>query len=115
MKNLREAEEAVSPVIGVILMVAITVVLAAVVYALVADLGNEQATPTPQVSLQGNGSGNYTVLRADRNLLWEDFSVYGCTTIPGGTIDAGDKLGGCDEDAYMTHTATNSIVWRADA
>ena len=115
MKTLREAEEAVSPVIGVILMVAITVVLAAVVYALVAGLGNENQQQTPKVSLQGNGSGDYTVLRADKGLVWEDFTVTGCVTVPTGDMDAGDKLLECDEDALMTHDATNAIVWRADA
>jgi flagellin-like protein len=38
-------EEAVSPVIGVILMVAITVVLAAVVFVLVSDLGGDSGVP----------------------------------------------------------------------
>ncbi len=38
-------DSAVSPVIGVILMVAITVVLAAVVFALTSTAGNESETP----------------------------------------------------------------------
>ncbi len=41
MKRLNRKEEAVSPVIATILMVAITVVLAATLYIMVADIGGE--------------------------------------------------------------------------
>ena len=40
-----EEERAVSPVIGVILMVAITVILAAVIAAFVMDMGSNQSSP----------------------------------------------------------------------
>ncbi|BBL68235.1 hypothetical protein MchiMG62_14160 [Methanoculleus chikugoensis] len=49
--NFRENEEAVSPVIGVILMVAITVILAAVIAAFVFGMtGNVQTTKTVAVT-----------------------------------------------------------------
>jgi len=44
-------EEAVSPVIGVILMVAITVILAAVIATFVFDMGGNLSTAPPSVSL----------------------------------------------------------------
>ncbi|WP_054847863.1 type IV pilin [Methanoculleus chikugoensis] len=51
MMNFRENEEAVSPVIGVILMVAITVILAAVIAAFVFGMtGNVQTTKTVAVT-----------------------------------------------------------------
>ena len=46
-----EDERAVSPVIGVILMVAITVILAAVIATFVTDLGGEQSS-APQANFQ---------------------------------------------------------------
>jgi len=47
LKRLLHDDDAVSPVIGVILMVAITVILAAVIASFVLGLGgNQQATPT---------------------------------------------------------------------
>lgn len=49
----RNADEAVSPVIGVILMVAITVVLAAVVFVLVSNLSGDQQD-TVNASIQAN-------------------------------------------------------------
>lgn len=44
-----ESDEAVSPVIAVILMVAITVVLAATVFVLVSDIGSNTSQQGPQM------------------------------------------------------------------
>ena len=51
LHNLLEDDDAVSPVIGVILMVAITVILAAVIASFVLGLGNQAGTTSPQASL----------------------------------------------------------------
>ncbi len=56
-------EEAVSPVIGVILMVAITVILAAVIAAFVFDMGGNLTTAPPSVSL--TASSNSASVGAD--------------------------------------------------
>lgn len=50
LKALLADEDAVSPVIGVILMVAITVILAAVIGTFVLGLGDQVSNTTPQVS-----------------------------------------------------------------
>jgi flagellin-like protein len=51
IKKLLQEDDAVSPVIGVILMVAITVILAAVIASFVLGLGgNQQQTPTASFS-----------------------------------------------------------------
>jgi len=49
-KQLLDDERAVSPVIGVILMVAITVILAAVIGTFVLGLGDQVQSTTPQAS-----------------------------------------------------------------
>ena len=63
-------DDAVSPVVGVILMVAVTVILAAVIGSFVLDLGNNvQANPqagvtfdqTPQGDLDSDGDEDYYV------------------------------------------------------
>lgn len=51
LRHLFTDDRAVSPVIGVILMVAITVILAAVIGAFVLGLGNEVSEAQPGVSL----------------------------------------------------------------
>jgi flagellin-like protein len=59
LKQLFTDDEAVSPVIGVILMVAITVILAAVIGTFVLGLGsNQQANPTAGVDIDTSGSGD---------------------------------------------------------
>jgi len=50
-----EEERAVSPVIGVILMVAITVILAAVIAAFVLDIGPGEPDPNAAVEVTGEG------------------------------------------------------------
>lgn len=51
LKTKLQENRAVSPVIGVILMVAITVILAAVIGTFVLDLGNRMGQDTPQASI----------------------------------------------------------------
>ena len=50
LKQLLNDDDAVSPVIGVILMVAITVILAAVIASFVLGLGNSATNTNPQAS-----------------------------------------------------------------
>ncbi len=50
LKQLFEDDDAVSPVIGVILMVAITVILAAVIGTFVLGLGDQVGDTAPQAS-----------------------------------------------------------------
>ena len=67
----RENDEAVSPVIGVILMVAITVVLAAVVFVLVTKLSNNQSSTTPNFGFNSStASKSVTVTSADPGTTW---------------------------------------------
>lgn len=51
LKNLCSDDRAVSPVIGVILMVAITVILAAVIGSFVLGLGNSVQQTAPNAKL----------------------------------------------------------------
>jgi archaeal type IV pilus assembly protein PilA len=113
-------DEAVSPVIGVILMVAITVVLAAVVFVLVSNLSktNDQA---PQLTLSkadaGNGiGGTLTVISVSKTgLTWSSFAITGTATcsITDTTVDAGDVIT-CTADGAVriAHTATNTLVYQ---
>jgi flagellin-like protein len=59
--KIRRDEEAVSPVIATILMVAITVVLAAVLYIMVTTMtGGGQATPVGSLNLKGDSNTGAT-------------------------------------------------------
>ena len=59
LKNLFTDDDAVSPVIGVILMVAITVILAAVIGTFVLGLGQNVQSTAPQASFSFDQSSDY--------------------------------------------------------
>ena len=68
LKQLLSDDDAVSPVIGVILMVAITVILAAVIATFVLGLGEQVSSTAPQASfnfefeeIQDNADGRLTI------------------------------------------------------
>ena len=68
LKQLLSDDDAVSPVIGVILMVAITVILAAVIATFVLGLGEQVSSTAPQASfnfefeeLKDNADGRLTI------------------------------------------------------
>lgn len=93
-----EEEGAVSPVIGVILMVAITVILAAVIAAFVFGMGPpEQA---PQASIRGSaytatvGTDNFNVLKLEHQggeaLTLTDSRTK--VTVEGNTVDLSEYL-----------------------
>jgi len=57
LKQLLNDDDAVSPVIGVILMVAITVILAAVIATFVLGLGDQVSNTSPQASFSFEWNG----------------------------------------------------------
>lgn len=76
-KFLNGDDEAVSPVIAVILMVAITVVLAATVYVWVSGFGSNSSAPAKSMALTSDGAINldnktYTVASATPGMKWTD-------------------------------------------
>lgn len=64
--RLRHGQEAVSPVIGVILMIAITVVVAGVLFVIVKQVGDTN-TQAPSIQfVRDNQNGQLTVVKAFR-------------------------------------------------
>ncbi|MFW5950166.1 MAG: type IV pilin [archaeon] len=98
VKQLFTDDEAVSPVIGVILMVAITVILAAVIGAFVLNIGGSQDS-APSASIEWNGTaagGEVTVLHeSGEDISYSTISVEGDGADDpfdsSGTFSAGDE------------------------
>lgn len=107
-------ENAVSPVIAVILMVAITVVLAAVVFVLVSDIGVNP--PPPSIGFTVDSvEDTLTVTTISTNVAkWGEFNVTGCTK-PGNdtTVDAGDELTDCSGSVKVVHVPSNTLIYSA--
>jgi len=75
-KFIQADERAVSAVIGVILMVAITVAIAATVYVYVSGMIGGTKTQTPNVACTTDSTTNkIQVATADSNIKWKDIVV----------------------------------------
>ena len=141
ISELFNDENAVSPVIGVILMVAITVILAAVIGTFVLGLGNDLQQSSPQATFSQNfdpgpdpGNNTLTIAHSTGNSLQSDRvsvivgsdTIYddGSTNAPSGTdvsgpsgdtISAGDTIT-YEEDGTDVFESGDSVrvVWQSE-
>ncbi|PSP81540.1 type IV pilin [Halobacteriales archaeon QS_1_68_20] len=110
-------DRAVSPVIGVILMVAITVILAAVIGTFVLDLGDSvDQNPQAAVSFSEDPAANEVTVRVDSVQRADSMEIEGCSstaTISSPSAGASQTLSGCSPGDEVTVTAiyeSNEIV-----
>ena len=121
-KELFDSDDrGVSPVIGVILMVAITVILAAVIGAFVLELGSSVATEQPQASFdfEFNGSNvtvthqggseidnsSISVVLDESDYNWSDDD---------GIITAGESMDSSDISKDNVSADTVQVVWNGE-
>lgn len=118
-KKNRGKDAGVSPVIAVILMVAITVILAGVAYYWVSNLASTQdVAPTLSLSRSGYTDGNYTFTVTRASLVeYENLTLkVDGDTIPwghSGIVMAGDMItvpGVPGDVLRVTHTPSNSLI-----
>lgn len=122
-------ERAVSPVIGVILMVAITVILAAVIGAFVIGLGDQVQETAPnaqftfdydegnngEVTITHDGGQSIEVNGDELLVVGPDGSEYGNENwnFAGDSISAGDSITvGESEIGSVSEGETIRVVWR---
>jgi len=118
-----EDKTGVSPIIAVILMVAITVVLAATIYVWVSGFGGG-GDETPSMACRAdNALDRLVVVSADVELNWTDItitnlsggatpSIYratGGSFITSGDVIAGDYLDGTGK-FQLVYKPTNSVI-----
>ncbi|WP_083857011.1 type IV pilin [Natrinema limicola] len=90
-----EEERAVSPVIGVILMVAITVILAAVIAAFVLDMGSNQSA-SAQAGLDISNNTENSTYQVTITTLGDNTDRVYCENDATGASSVGDSLT-CEE------------------
>ncbi|WP_135304106.1 type IV pilin [Haloarcula amylovorans] len=103
IRNLFDDEQGVSPVIGVILMVAITVILAAVIATFVLGLGENLSSQAPQASF----SFDYEQSGSDTLTITHD----GGDTIDATTLNAtisGESVSGATNDGWGSNSVHGS-------
>jgi len=112
-KFIEADERAVSAVIGVILMVAITVAIAATVYVYVSGMlgGTQNKAPNMAFNKQTTPTKGLTLVSADSGLVWTDFTTTGAAR-PTGTVTAGQfiTLGIGNTTISVVYTPTNTLM-----
>jgi len=114
-------EKAVSAVIGVILMVAITVAIAATVYVYVSGMlgGGAQKAPSMAFNRITSGTKGLTLVSADAGLLWSDFAILQNGTITLATTPVATSVlagqfialqGNSVGTITIRHTPTNTLM-----
>lgn len=110
--NLKNDNEGVSPVIGVILMVAITVALAAGVFLLVQSLTNTNIEQHIQMGFIIDEDTLVVSAISQDDVVWGDLVVSGCNNANGPTevVEVGDELTNCVSGATVAHNG--QLVFR---
>lgn len=125
-KRKKSSEKAVSAVIGVIIMVAITVAMAAVAYAYFTGMIGQQKTATPVIDfVKSDSEKTITVVTADLDSNWNDINItftnatsYAYLTVPKtGVVNAGDIINLITDQTLrgkitvtFMHTPTNALL-----
>ncbi|MFC7131904.1 MULTISPECIES: type IV pilin N-terminal domain-containing protein [Salinibaculum] len=112
LRQILDDDSAVSPVIGVILMVAITVILAAVIASFVLGLGPSEAAPSAQFEFETNST----------NSSYVDISHQSGDKIDASTLYTRGTLNGSDvhwsnnssSGAYITDAISGDEVASGD-
>jgi flagellin-like protein len=123
LKRLLTDDEAVSPVIGVILMVAITVILAAVIGTFVLGLGDQVQDTAPQASFNFEFETQTATVTHDggdtiassANVTVTDGTHSGPFRPAGSSISAGSSTAYCnDNSGASTATDASSCTGTSD-
>ncbi|CCQ33897.1 hypothetical protein HLRTI_001262 [Halorhabdus tiamatea SARL4B] len=114
---LFDEDRGVSPVIGVILMVAITVILAAVIATFVMNMGpSEEQAPTSSWDFEYNSTLNFVNVTHDggQDAVKSEisFSESVDTDFPDDTISAGDRA--IIDVSSLSSGDTLEVIWNSD-
>jgi len=108
-----EDERAVSPVIGVILMVAITVILAAVIAAFVLDIGSGGNPVQASFSVDQDTSDENTTITVTNAANIDSVRLGGCADaddIFGDDLRVGNSVSTADDDFDLDDCSTGDTV-----
>jgi len=113
-------ERAVSPVIGVVLMVAIVVILSAVVGTAVLSIGNDAQQVSPQVSVQFDYNESNTEVSITHeggdNIQTSNIRIAETGGSDGISVSGSGEIASAEEIASGSYESgeTISVVWESD-
>ena len=113
IQELISEKRAVSPVIGVILMVAITVILAAVIGTFVLGLGDQVSTTSPQAqfTFDSDGAGNVTITHDGGDTIDANNLDVRVDDSSAGTQFSGDVSAGSSITVSASSDQVVRVVW----
>ena len=113
IRQLFEDDNAVSPVIGVILMVAITVILAAVIASFVLGLGDQAGDQAPQASIECNTQDDFMNHTGGENLSADTIEANngGPVTSGNSPFSAGDMIIQNKSGNSVSVTSDTELIW----
>ena len=104
-------EDAVSPVIGVILMVAITVILAALIGAFVFQMGPPEMSPQASIQLVDADGTDFTLTHNGGDTIsWDETRISIDGTDYNGTMPTGEFNTGNRETITATHGDGSDVM-----
>ena len=112
LKQLLSDDDAVSPVIGVILMVAITVILAAVIATFVLGLGEQVSSTAPQASFSfdySSGDSQLTITHDGGDTIKSN-ELYFRGQIDSSAISVGDSWADLESDSNGDSAVTSGKI-----
>jgi flagellin-like protein len=109
-KFIEADDRAVSAVIGVILMVAITVAIAATVYVYVSGMigGTKNATPSIAITVD-SANHKLVVASADLNLKWSDIVITPASPATAALTNSTMYITAGDSITITQHAATSPV------
>lgn len=123
-RKIENDKAAVSPVIGVILMVAITVVLAAIVFVVVSNLSHGGINAPVEIGVNHNQDNTFSIVSISEKIAWnnvtikdngitQSFTVNGGLFTTGQVISAGDviKVSGLTAGNHNVSMITRNTVF----
>lgn len=121
IENIEKSERGVSPVIGVILMVAITVILAAVIGSFVLGIGGDiEQSPQASLSIEaGDATGEVVIAHeGGDDIISSEVSMtvngndetFGTDLTPGSEVTYSSGTTGADSTVRIIHDPTGQII-----
>jgi flagellin-like protein len=105
--RFKNNEEAVSPVIGVILMVAITVILAAVIAAFVFGMSPPPKAPTVQLRISATDASIILAHNGGDSLILKDEKITITNAVTNSPVDGITGIALADDTTMNFQTGTN--------
>jgi len=105
-RRLASDSFAISPIVGVILMIVITVAMSAIVFVLVNDQDQQETAPVVGFKID-EGQDRIRVARAPDDVDWSEFQVRADADVPGLSVALNEAADGAGtETAVSTAVAT---------